>query len=188
MAGLGALAHYGNTPGSAGAAEIDASGLAGLALAGDRPTVVMYAHPRCPCTSASLESLARLQRRFPGRFATRVVFTVPRGMGDTWHCTALWEAAGRLPDCDRIVDPGGEITQAAGAATSGTVAVYASDGQLQFWGGVTPSRAHAGDSAGGDAMTDYFQGRSHAARSPVFGCPLVGCDDEQCLMPRDPTQ
>lgn len=185
--GLGVLARYGNTPGEAGAAEQNVSALNALALDADRPTVVMYVHPHCPCSVASLESLARLQSRFRDRFATRVVFCVPPGMDAAWHQTRLWDMAGRLPDCQRIVDTGGSLSMAAGAATSGTVAVYETDGQLRFWGGITPSRAHAGDSVGSDALAAYLTGQTYENHTDIFGCPLTGCADAACPAPDTPT-
>ncbi len=183
LTGFGVLAHYGNTPGEAGAAQPDLSTLEQLALDETRPTVVMFVHPHCPCTAASLESLARLQRRFPDRLALRVVFCVPTGMEADWHEAKLWHHAGRLPSCQRIVDTGGGLCRSAGAATSGTVGVYDPNGRLRFWGGITPSRGHAGDSPGADAIARYLSQQPYDERSDVYGCPLMGCADETCHAP-----
>jgi hypothetical protein len=176
------LAIYSQTPGAGGAAVPVLVDDLAIAPDPDRPTLVMFVHPRCPCTRASVEELARLQRRLKGRFATRVVFAVPAGMAEHWHESTLWEQAAGLHDCERITDQGGAITQRAGAATSGTVGLYAPDGRLLFWGGITPSRGHAGDNLGSDAITDYFKGAAYADRADVYGCPLNGPGDAGCAV------
>lgn len=176
------LVLYSQTPGEAGAAvPVLVDGLA-IAPDPDRPTLVMFVHPRCPCTRASVEELARLQRRLKGRFATRVVIAVPDGMPERWHESMLWQRAGELHDSERVTDQGGAITRRAGAATSGTVGLYAPDGRLLFWGGVTPSRGHAGDNLGSDAIANYFNGTAYADRTDVYGCPLNGPGDASCAI------
>lgn len=174
------LALYSQTPGEAGAAVPVLADPVAIDPDPNRPTLVMYLHPRCPCSSASVEELARLQRRLDGRFATRVVFSVPADLPEGWHESSLWARVGRLADCQRIVDPRGELTRRAGAATSGTVGLYAADGRLVFWGGITPSRGHAGDNLGSDAIAGYFNKQSHRPRADVFGCPLTGPGDAGC--------
>lgn len=174
------LTLYSHTPNDAGAAQVVLTDTNAVQLDENRPTLVMYVHPRCPCTLASVEGLARLQRKFVGRFALRVVFSVPQGMETDWHETSLWESVGRISDCERILDKGGRITRQAGAETSGTVGVYEPDGRLMFWGGVTASRGHAGDSPGTDAIAGYFNNLTYQDRTNVYGCPINGPYDAAC--------
>ena len=171
---------YSHTPNDAGAAQPKLADGGLIQLDQARPTVVMFVHPRCPCTQASVEGLARLQRKFQDRFALRVVFNVPRGMAPDWHQSTLWDSVGRLPDCERLVDMGGHITNQAGAETSGTVALYEPDGRLVFWGGVTASRGHAGDSPGSDALASYFKDKPFPVQTDIFGCQMSGPDDLRC--------
>jgi len=177
----GVLVVYSQTPGEAGAASLVLGDTQSLDLDATRPTLVMFVHPRCPCTKASLEQLARLQRQWPDRFASRVVYTIPAGMSANWHHAVLWEQASALGDCRRIEDRGGAITRMAGAATSGTVGFYKPDGQLIFWGGLTPARGHAGDSNGSDALASYMRGQAYQDRSEIYGCPLMRPADQRCI-------
>lgn len=180
VAATAVLTVYSHTPNEAGAARAQLTDLSAIHLDDSRPTLVMFVHPRCPCTLASVEGLARLQRKLQGRFALRVIFSVPQGMDTNWHRSTLWDNVGRLPDCERVLDPGSQLTRQAGAKTSGTVALYEPGGHLVFWGGVTSSRGHAGDSLGTDAIVNYFNNDPFPDHAQVYGCSITGPDDPSC--------
>src|SRR5437868_14711201 len=57
--GLRVLFNYENTPGTVGASP-QAWPTAQIERATDRPTLVMVAHPHCPCTKASVGELAKI--------------------------------------------------------------------------------------------------------------------------------
>src|SRR5689334_9607057 len=46
-----------------------------------RPTLLMIAHPRCPCTRASIGELAVLMARYKDRVSAHVLFVRPAGTG-----------------------------------------------------------------------------------------------------------
>src|SRR5215469_11881826 len=50
----------------------------------DRATLVMFAHPRCPCTRASIGELALLMAHGQGRLRAHVMFFRPVGSSDAW--------------------------------------------------------------------------------------------------------
>lgn len=173
--GMGALWSYSNKPGELGTPAPVWPAAETVPLGDDRPTLVMFAHPRCPCTSASVAELERLQRRFPGRFAVRVVFYEPADAGPEWRRTALWRRAAALPASVLVPDTDGRLARMCGAATSGVVGVYAPGGGLAFWGGITSARGHEGDSLGIDAIAGLLRGRDNARdRTSVYGCPILG--------------
>lgn len=141
----------------------------------DRAMLLVFAHPKCPCTRATMTAIERLQRDVPGTFATRVVFYEPEGADASWRRTDLWVRAQKLIDAKVIADPGGMISGGAGAAVSGCVALLDSQDGLLFWGGVTPSRGHEGESVGLNALRSILRGQEPAERrASVFGCELVG--------------
>jgi hypothetical protein len=140
--------------------------------AADRPTLVMLAHPCCPCTAASLDELASLLARFPGRVAAHVLFLHYENHG-YWEQQDLWQRAQRIPEVVVSADEDGREAKKFGAATSGHVLVYHQDGRLLFDGGITAARGHAGASVGSDRLRDILAGAAAAPSSlPVFGCPL----------------
>jgi hypothetical protein len=141
----------------------------------NRPTLIMVAHPRCPCTVAGLDALADLLSHFPKRVGAHVLFVQPEGVRAGWEKDNLWHQAEAIPDVTVSADPLGREAKRFGAATSGHVLVYHPDGRLLLSGGITAARGHAGASLGLDRLFALFQGAETAPSSlPVFGCPLQG--------------
>jgi hypothetical protein len=174
-AGMAMLADYGTTPGASAAAPRVWPEGTRLARDGDRPTLVMLAHPRCPCSRASIAELARLVAKTHGRLRTHVLFYEPAGAEEGWTHTDLRAAAMAIPGVQIHEDPGGDDARAFGASTSGQTLVYDADGRLVFSGGITDGRGHEGDNAGRDAIVAWLEGASHdgeAATTSVFGCSL----------------
>lgn len=140
--------------------------------------LVMFAHPKCPCTRASLGELAKVLTRSPGLQAT-VVFFRPRDAAADWERTDLWRSAAAIPEIRCVVDPGGREAKRFGAATSGMTYLYDASGRLLYQGGVTASRGHHGDNAAADAVVAAARfgpaspTKFRTACGEVFGCPLV---------------
>lgn len=145
----------------------------------DRPTLVMFAHPRCPCTSASLGELRQILQTCPDAADVRIYFRTLITASRDWTQTALWQEATTLPDTTLVADTDGTIARHCGVATSGHVLLYGADGKLRFSGGITAARGHVGDNAGRSAVVAILSGRPDVGRrSPVFGCPLF--DEKTC--------
>jgi hypothetical protein len=146
-----------------------------LAPEAGRATLVMLAHPRCPCTRASIAELAVLMDRIGTRGRAHVLFIRPRGApGDGWEKTELWRAAARIPGVRVHADPNGAEAALFGAITSGQVVVYDASGRLVFRGGVTGARGHEGDNPGLSRALAVISGRpTDRNESNVFGCELA---------------
>ena len=65
-AGSWAMMRYENAPGAAGRPPREWPGASRLERGVDQPTLVLVAHPHCPCTRATLGELAILLARCPG--------------------------------------------------------------------------------------------------------------------------
>ena len=184
--GLGflALCAYEVTPGSSGQPVESWPGGSRIALAGDRYTLVMAAHPRCPCTRASTAELARILARCDGRVAAYVLIFTPEHADPTWGQTD-WSHTPRR-DPRRSAHPrsrrsrGGSLRR----RTSGHVALYAPDGRLLFRGGITGYRGQEGVNRGQEAVLALIGGGSLGpAEHLVFGCPIF--DPSQPPITRD---
>lgn len=177
---MGVLMIYSNTPGQQGEAAQVLPQDSAIHLDTQRATLVMYAHPHCPCTAASVEELAKLQARLKGKFHTCVVFYVPveEPNDGSWREDGLWDDVQRLTDTVVITDPGGKLSKQAGAEISGTVGLYAPDRRLLYFGGITPGRGHAGDNVGTLAIQDYFNEVAFNERGAAYGCQIA---DEICV-------
>ena len=90
-----ALVDFDTTPGVAAAAPT--SWPAGVALprSAGRPTLVLFLHPRCSCSRATLAELERVLTRCPHRAAVDVVFSIPRGVSADSSRNPLWNQAKR---------------------------------------------------------------------------------------------
>jgi len=138
-----------------------------------RLTLVMFLHPQCPCSRATLNELAVVMSRAGGDLDARVLMVLPRSAPDGFAQSDLMRQAAAIPGVRVGIDKDAHDARAFGAATSGDVSVFSSAGDLVFKGGITDGRGHEGDNAGLDAVLDIVFGRKPLIdRSPVFGCPL----------------
>jgi hypothetical protein len=185
VAGLVLLWNHASAPAAAGQSPQRWPETVRVGRAHDRATLVMAAHPQCPCTRASLEELNALMARVSGRIEAHVLFYKPADAPTSWERTDLWRLAAAIPDVHPIQDTDGVEAARFGALASGHVIVYDADGALLFSGGITGSRGHAGDNAGRTAITALVQGHTSArSRTPVFGCALG--NDARTPRPRGP--
>lgn len=145
-----------------------------------RPTLVLFAHPLCPCTRSSLWELESITNQLYGMVDLHVLFFEPAqttSMPDVWAASELKNIAARLPGTQMHADIDGRIASNFGAYTSGQVLMYGTSGALQFAGGITPSRGHMGSNPGRAAVVSAIvsdEGIDPLAPrvNPVFGCSL----------------
>ena len=174
--GLRGLLNYETAPGSV--AEVPRKWPAStVSLSADGPTLVMLAHPHCPCTRASVGELAEVMARIAGKAKAYVLFAKPDGSGADWDDTSLRRSAAAIPGVTVLSDPDGVEAHRFGAETSGHALLFAPDGRLLFSGGITQSRGHAGDNAGASAIVSLVRNqKADQTTTFVFGCSLPRAD------------
>ncbi|HSP63868.1 MAG TPA: hypothetical protein VLQ90_12855, partial [Pyrinomonadaceae bacterium] len=146
-----------------------------LFAAADRPTLVMLAHPRCPCTRASVGELAQIMAELKGKVKAYVLFAKPADSGPDWTDTELWRSVAEIPGVTPVGDDDGRESRRFGAETSGHTLLFAANGRLLFSGGITQSRGHRGGNEGESAIVSLVKNqRAARAQTPVYGCSLVG--------------
>jgi hypothetical protein len=151
-----------------------------LERAADRPTLIMIAHPRCPCTRASIGELAKIVAQTQSRVRTYVLLWKPAGAEREWTANNLENEAKEIPGIQVLDDVGGQEAQRFGIETSGHTVVFNKAGELLFSGGITQSRGHSGDNAGEEAIVSLINQGSAPLRSTVaFGCPIKERNREQ---------
>jgi hypothetical protein len=140
----------------------------------DKPTLLMFAHPHCPCTRASMGELAQIMAHAIGKVNAYVLFVKPPTAGADWDDTDLRSSAAAIPGVTVLTDENGTDAARFGAETSGHTLVFARNGTLVFNGGITASRGHAGGNAGESAVLAALNQQEIGwARTPVFGCSLT---------------
>lgn len=134
------------------------------------PRLLMFVHPKCPCSRASLRELQRLMARTP--VAVEVYFYLPEGEGESWLHTASWEIASATPGVTTQVDADGQLARRFAAQRSGEVVLLGAEGSVLYAGGITSAAGHEGDNEGRAAIEAHLQGRPAPDRLPVFGCEI----------------
>ncbi len=171
--GFGILIKYQSTEGSVGKIPPGWPKGAQVVLDQSRDTLIMFAHPQCPCTRASIEELNRLMAKSQGQLTAQVYFFRPHDQQSDWAKTDLWRSAAAIPGVSVHEDIDGTQAQLFGAETSGYVLLYDIRAQLLFSGGITESRGHAGDNAGEDTIVSQVSGEVGSLKqTPVYGCSL----------------
>jgi hypothetical protein len=156
-----------------------------LQLAKDRPTLLLFMHPRCPCTRASLRQLERILARNSLAEDQQphliIAASIPENASLQWRDSDTLRSALALPRAQVAWDVGGREARRFGVVSSGAVRLYNKDGRLVFQGGVTVSRGHDGDNVGSDRLLATLREPASIAERPesipVFGCRL--CIDEE---------
>ena len=171
--GMGVLTIYEYTPGRPAGLQDDWPLQSKIAHGVDLPTLVMFAHPECPCTRASIGELAVLMAECQDRVKAHVVFLFPKGSSKEWLHTDLWRSAEAIPGVVAEADEDGNEARYFQATTSGQVVLYDTDGKLLFRGGITSSRGHYGDNSGLSAIVSLLDHKTASSQTPVFGCSLL---------------
>ncbi len=165
--------YYVETPGPAGLPPDQWPQSSLLPRESNQPTLVLFAHPQCPCTAATLGELALLMAQTQGHLRAQVWFLKPENTPDNWTNTSHWRAAAAIPGVSVHEDRDGREARRFQTFTSGEALLYAFDGRLLFHGGITESRGHSGDNAGRSAITALVLGEpASIIQTPVFGCSL----------------
>jgi len=139
----------------------------------DQPTIVVFAHPHCPCTRATVGELALIMAALPHRVTAFVIFARPKGLDENWEETSLFHDAAAIPGVTVVRDVNSSETDLFQAAASGQTLLYDAGGRLLFSGGITASRGHSGDNAGRAAVVSLVQsGTAAHSRTSVYGCSL----------------
>ena len=186
--GLWMLWGYENTPGKAAEPPREWPADSKILPARDHATLVMLAHPHCPCTRATIGELASIMAHSQGRLTAYVLFLKPRGFSEEWEKSDLWQSAASIPGVTAVIDDEGAEANRFHAATSGQTVLYDAGGRLLFSGGITASRGHYGDNAGQSAIVSLVNsGAADLTETSVFGCPLFDPNSE-CPMPKDAKQ
>jgi hypothetical protein len=172
--GLLTLVAHTNAPGETAAVRREVPAESKIGFSADRFTLVMFVHPHCPCSMASMRELARVRSRHPEAADIQVWFYRPAGEGNDWVQTSLWDLARQTAAREPLIDDEGRVAASLGARTSGHALLFDDDRQLLYSGGITSSRGHEGDSVNVQSLERLLRRESaQFVQYPVFGCPIL---------------
>lgn len=145
-----------------------------VALARNKPTLLVFLHPQCPCSRATIRELEKLLAQTQQKVAVTILFTIPKGTPANWEKGDLWNWAQALSGARVVRDEDGIATRKFGVVGSGHALLYDTSGHLLFSGGITASRGEEGDNAGETAIADFvLHGHADITHTPVYGCSLL---------------
>ncbi|HEY5312193.1 MAG TPA: hypothetical protein VIK18_06725 [Pirellulales bacterium] len=148
-------------------------------------TLLVFLHPRCPCSRATLDELGRVLHGHRDVQAT-AVFVRPDGLPEAWEQSELWHTASQIPGLEKRVDAGGEEARRFDVTASGQTLIYGPDGRLAFEGGLTATRGHYGRNSASDAALDVLKAApASPLEFPTYGCPLLD-EPQSCCKVKKP--
>jgi hypothetical protein len=172
--GMWSLMAFDTTPGGSGLTSATWPSETRIAFQPGRPNLVMFAHPNCPCTRATLGELSEIMVRSQGLISARVLFYQPTKRPAGWDKDDLSGLVRALPQVAVLDDIDGMEAARFGATTSGYTLLYDVYGKLRFRGGITRARGQAGASAGRQIILSLLNQTQVTEReTPVFGCALT---------------
>ncbi len=167
---------YANSPSPAGSPPENWPASSPVPRDAKHSTLVMFIHPHCPCSRASIGELALLMAHSQGLVNAHVFFLKPAAMPDDWVLTDTWREAAAIPGVSVHPDDAGAEVRLFNVETSGDLVLYDAKGKLAFHGGITAARGHSGDNAGRSAVQALLLKQSPGTNNtPVFGCSLFEC-------------
>lgn len=173
ITGLVNGALYDGTPAPTAATKPDWPQKAALAPAEEGSTVLLFAHPACPCTGASLHNLRESLSRSNSPYKLYIVFSRPAAFPANEASRKLRQAAQAIPNVHIVEDKGALVAAQFGASASGECFLFDRNGKQLFHGGVTRARGHYGESSGQASLQSILtSGNSDSHKAPTFGCAL----------------
>lgn len=145
-----------------------------IKLDSDVPTILLFLHPKCPCSLATVRELQRGLGNDSQAISIRIGLFCPVGRDDSWTDTQLKANAEQAFQGSTFVDREGAEATRFGAITSGQVFAFSPAGECLFRGGATSARGHEGHNLGVQALQQIVAGKpTSCTTTPVFGCPII---------------
>lgn len=176
-AGMFAFWDYSFTQGEASATPVEFPRGSLVTRIDGQPCLIMFVHPMCGCTNASVKQICRLLQdiRSTGHSVPHLTFVVrqPSRTEPAWCSTSVLQLCGSIPGASVIQDYDGHESRRFGVTTSGTCCLFNRNGQRTFVGGITIARGHEGPAPGASQLkTAITDQRVIDEGFPVFGCAL----------------
>ena len=174
LGGISLLTWYSNKAGATGNPPESLSATVPVTDRTKPYQLLMFVHPRCSCTHASIRELKRLLTHCSESVSCTFFSFLPSGETEEWAQSGILKSINDLPDVKVLDDINGEWATAFGVRTSGHILLYDSEQKLRFSGGITISRGHEGTSRANSILAGLITDRVQSSHSyPTFGCPIL---------------
>ena len=172
-AGMSVTGRYDNTPGPARPVASSWPPGTSLTLSPGHLTLLVFVHPECSCTAATLTEIEGLLARHRRTLDVTLIAIIPPARIEQWEHSRLLQRAAAIPGLRVFYDYGSVEAERFGALTSGYSLAYSSSGKLRFAGGLTQARGQTGNNLGIETLDQLAENLLPSRnRNPVFGCEL----------------
>jgi hypothetical protein len=174
IAAFAYLATYDLTPGNKGVEPSVWPAASGIVPARNKCNAVVFLHPRCFCSLATANELAKIMSREENRLKVHVIVRPTRRAEEASASSSTSSATTPAHDAQLSIQDSNSRLIKTIDSLPGHVLLFGANGNLIFAGGITASRGHEGDNLGADAMLKAMceSRRSTVSTTPVFGCSL----------------
>jgi hypothetical protein len=146
----------------------------GLKLGRDERTLLVFLHPKCTCSQATVAQIVKLKERARNGFRIILAVWQPASSDGSWDSlTPL--GVDQLSDYQVAWDRGGRLAGLFDAHTSGQIFIYEKDGRLVFAGGATSSRGGADEGPSLAALESLLQEKGNSYSVGLRSMPVFGC-------------
>ena len=174
LGGVLAVTAYSNSPGTQLDTGYEWPTGSTITLHSHLPTILLFVHPKCPCSLATVRELQRSLGSDSDAMSIQIGLYCPEDSEGSWTDTRLKRLAEQAFANSTFVDQNGTEAKRFGAITSGHVLAFSPTGRRLFRGGVTSARGHEGDNLGVEALRKIVAGEPNSCTTtPVFGCPIA---------------
>jgi hypothetical protein len=171
--GFGLITEYDVQPATKGVPHLEWPAASRISRSDTGWTLVAFVHPRCPCSRASIDELARVVNSCSGLVQLHLAVVLPPGTDGSFSHTSLLDDAARIPGVHIFMDEAAREAKRFGGQTSGQIYLYDHVGHLKFNGGITGARGHFGANAASNALISLIRNEvTTLQETDVFGCPL----------------
>jgi hypothetical protein len=146
-----------------------------IVLAATKPTLIVFVHPRCACSRASLAEFRKLLAELGSGVAARIVVQGDRESNPAASTSDITREAFAISSASAQFDHGAREASRFGVKTSGHALLYGPDGRLLYSGGLTNSRGHEGPSLGRAHLLSVLAANVHHVGQEKRAAPVYGC-------------
>ena len=174
MAGFLTLFLYEFTPGLAGDPPESWPQNPLISLTPVGKTVIVFAHPQCPCTKATFAELADALQQATVPCQVYLVWLEQPLATSQVNDLVGPDLRQHIPESHHHWDAYHQALQIFQVRTSGHVLVFNESGDREFSGGITGGRGRLGVNSGKTALLSSLTNQSVGrTESQIYGCPLT---------------
>jgi len=172
--GISSLHKYSSTPAPSDPPRGNWPLASAIVPCSTKSTFVIFLHPHCPCSRASVAAMNEIMNTFPNSAEFHAVFVRPAGVNADWLQSDLYQACKGNDRLVTSIDDNGVEAVKFGAKASGQTYIYDANHQLAFSGGLTSGRGMEEKGEERKMVASALIKRQNSPlHSPTFGCALI---------------